>query len=88
MKNKEGDLKVWWIPQLPMNAFYKPVANIEQAKLLLETLAEYDIFQYENNVKGDYCNTGGLVVFEGGEWNDWHSEYGDDIDEIMRGNDD
>ncbi len=42
---KEGDLRVWWIPQVPMKAFRQPVANVEQAILLLNTLAEYDNFQ-------------------------------------------
>lgn len=65
-------LRVWWIPQVPMKAFYVPVENLVEAKLLLDTLANYDLFQYENRVKPDYCNAGGLHVFEDGEWIDWH----------------
>lgn len=81
---KEGDLRVWWIPQVPMKAFRQPVANVEQAILLLNTLAEYDNFQFENNVKGDYCNVGGLEIFEDGEWCEWCSEDGDNIDYVIR----
>lgn len=77
----EGALRVWWIPQLPMKAFHRDVADLAQAKLLLETLADYDAFQFENNVKGDYCNVGGLQLFECGEWSDWYDPItGDDFD--------
>lgn len=80
--NKEGDLKVWWIPQVPMNQFEVHVKSPEQAILILDTLADYDKFQLDNNIKPDYCNAGGLSVFEDGEWSDWyHPETGEDIDE-------
>jgi hypothetical protein len=79
--------RVWWIPQVPMKAFYVPVRTLEQAKLLLDTLAQYDKFQLDHNVKGFYCNTGGLQVLEmledGPAWVDWHDpETGDDIDQF------
>ena len=79
---QEGDLRIWWIPQIPMKPFEWPVADLTQAKLLLDVLAEYDLFQYENKIKPDYYNTGGLQVFEDSEWLDWrHPETGDDLDE-------
>lgn len=79
---KDGDLRVWWVPQVPMKAFYVPVESPQEATKLLETLARYDLFQYNNNVKPDYANAGGLEVFEGGEWVEWyHPETGEDIDE-------
>ena len=77
----EGDLQVWWIPQVPMPLFTVPVATPSEAKKLLAVLADYDKFQFENRVKPDYCNAGGLNVFEDGEWCDWQDpETGDDID--------
>lgn len=80
----EGALRVWWIPQIPMKGFKRDVADLTQAKLLLETLADYDAFQFENKVKGDYCNAGGLEVFEDGEWSDWYDpDTGDDIRDWM-----
>ena len=45
------------------------------------------LFQLQNNVKPDYCNTGGLQIFDEseGEWNDWYLEteddFFDDVDE-------
>lgn len=75
-------LRIWWIPQVPMEPFRVEVESPEEAKKLLNILADYDIFQFENNVKPDYCNAGGLEVFEDGEWTDWYSEDGEDINDI------
>jgi hypothetical protein len=76
-------LKVWWIPQVPMNSFDVEVSNLREARLLLNTLANYDIFQYKNNIKPDYCNVGGLMVFEDGDWCDWYdNDTGDGFDDL------
>ena len=80
MNYKNGDLRIWWIPQVPMNGFRVSVSNIREAKLILNTLALYDIFQLENNIKPDYCNVGGLEVYEDGEWLEWEDDIGDNID--------
>ena len=78
----EGDLKVWWVPQLPMKAFEVSVPDLRSAALLLDTLADYDRFQFENNIKPDYCNAGGLMVSEDGDWFEWYSEDGYSFDEV------
>jgi hypothetical protein len=75
-------LRVYWIPQVPGEAFYVDVANLVEAKLLLDTLANYDIFQFDNRIKGDYCNAGGLEVWEDEEWCEWwDEESGKEIDD-------
>lgn len=83
MSNK-GDLRVWWIPQVPGKPFRVPVTSPAEAKKLILVLAEYDAFQFNNNIKPDYCNAGGLECFSqdgDGEWWDWYDEAtGDDID--------
>ena len=79
----EGDLRVWWIPQVPMEAFYVPIKNIDEAKLLIHTLADYDIFQFKNNIKPDYSNTGGLQKYNGTEWEEYEDDDERSIDEIM-----
>jgi len=79
---KEGDLKVWWIPQIPGKPFEYPVKTIVEAKKLLDVLAQYDLFQFHHKIKPDYSNAGGLQVFEDGEWIDWSNEDGYDIDEV------
>lgn len=78
----EGALKIWWIPQVPGEAFEVEVGSLEQADLLLTTLARYDAFQFDHNIKPDYCNAGGLLCFEGGEWSEWWDENGYDFDEV------
>jgi hypothetical protein len=79
---EKGELRVWWIPQIPMDSFYVKVESIKEAKKMLDVLARYDIFQFDNNVKGDYSNVGGIQEFDGTEWLDWESPEGESIDEV------
>jgi len=80
----KGTLRVWWIPQVPMNSFYVYVKTIKEAKLIIQVLADYDTFQFENKVKPDYSNVGGLQVYDGEEWIDWLcEECDDDIDDCV-----
>ena len=67
---KEGDLRVWWIPQVPMEPFWVDVESLKEGFKLCDVLGKYDMFQYENKVKPDYSNAGGVVRFEDGEWCD------------------
>ena len=79
---KEGNLQVWWIPQIPMKAFEVPVSSVTEGAKILNVLADYDLFQLNNNIKPDFSNTGGLNIFEGGEWVTWyHPDTGGDINE-------
>lgn len=87
-----GDLRVWWIPQVPMAAFRVHVDDIAQAKLIIKALAEYDLFQLEHHVKPDYFSVGGLEVYVAdidGEntpgWEEWEDEDGKDIDHTGEG---
>lgn len=74
--------RVWWIPQLGVKAFCVPVDTISEGVKLLQVLADYDKFQLDNRVKGDYCNTGGIQMFDEsddtdtpqGSWVDWCDE--------------
>ncbi len=79
-------LRVWHIPQVPMKAFYVDVSSIEEAWKILNILWDYDIFQYENKVKPDYCNVSGLQYYdeEEKEWLDWYDEDDYDITEHFR----
>lgn len=85
---KIGDLRVWHIPQVPGNAFHVPVTSPEEAKKVIDLLANYDLFQLESRIKPDFCNVAGLEVYETdsgyGEpgWCEWcDPETGVDIDE-------
>lgn len=83
-----GSLRVWWIPQVPMPAFHVPVVSVSEARLILKTLAEYDLFQLAHKVKPDFCNAGGLQIYEDcgegvPEWCEWYDpETGDDINSV------
>jgi hypothetical protein len=92
--NKVGDLRVWWIPQVPMHSFEVDVSSVKEGAKILKVLADYDKFQFENNVKPDYCNAGGLDRWcsnSDGEgtpgWEGWYDEETgeDDIQEYLEG---
>ena len=76
--NKPGDLRVWWVPQVPGMAFHVPVKDVAEGVKIMDTLANYDLFQFKNNIKPDYCNAGGLDIYEEGEagmeWVSWYDE--------------
>ena len=83
-----GDLRVWHIPQVPMKPFHVPVQSPDEAVKVMQILADYDIFQFENRIKPDYCNASGLEVYEadGGDgkpgWCEWADpETGEEIDD-------
>ncbi len=70
-----AEIRVWWIPQVPMKAFYATVKTISEGKRLLDTLANYDAFQLENNIKPEYSNAGGLQIKNAeGEWEEYEVE--------------
>lgn len=74
-------MRVWWIPQAGVDAvFYVPVKTVEEAKKVMDMLAAYDCFQYNHKIKPDYCNAGGLQIFDEEEqdWNDWCFDDGED----------
>lgn len=83
--------RVWHIPQIPMKSFNVEVESVEEGVRLMDTLANYDAFQYENNIKPDYCNMNGLQMWDeslteedmrdmdlSDKWVDW---YNDDYDD-------
>ena len=77
-------MRVWHIPQVPMDPFSVPVSSVDDAIRIMNLLANYDIFQFENNIKPDYCNMSGLEVLEGDEWLEWENEDGLTIGDVIR----
>jgi hypothetical protein len=65
---KEGDVRVFWFPQVPCAAFHVNVPTLADALRMLDTLGDYDLFLEANRIRGDYSNAGGIEVFEDGEW--------------------
>ena len=75
--------KVWHIPQVPCKAFEVEVATPEEGWKLCETLAYYDLFQLENNIKPDFCNASGVqYLSEEGEWYDLEEDEDDWREEL------
>lgn len=71
--------RVWWIPQVPGKSFRsEEVTSFAAARAIDVTLGRYDIFQYENNIKPDFANAGGIEIWDEIE-NSWvtvdESEY-------------
>jgi len=79
----EGDLQVWHIPQVPGKPFHIDVDTPEEAYRIMNILADYDMFQFENSIKPDYSNASGLDMLEDGEWVTWYDEDGFDLNEYM-----
>lgn len=79
--------RVWHIPQVPMKAFYvEGIQSPDEGKMVIDLLASYDLFQYENNIKPDYSNASGLEVLRDDKWVDWEDEDGYQIDDYVMDN--
>jgi len=81
MTDKEGQLRVWHIANPPNDGFHRTVSSVEEAKTILNLLADYD------NHLGDhlvFSNAQGLEVFAQGEWVEWHDEEDNDISYLLR----
>lgn len=59
-----GNLRVWHIPQIPGKPFHVRIDSLEEGGRILDILAHYDIFQYENKIKPDYSNDSGIERYE------------------------
>lgn len=84
--HKTGDLRIWWIPQIPGAPFMLNVKDAEEGVMLMAILAKYDLFQFHRLIKPDYYDIGGFEIFEDDEWTEWYSEDGEDINEWLQNN--
>lgn len=75
-------LKIWWIPNPDHGAdpFEREVSSIEEAILLLNFIADYDLYLGDNLISS---NIGGLMEFVDGEWLEYESPQGYSIDDFM-----
>ena len=81
--NKTGELRIWWVRNVPNHAEYYAADNLTEAVEVYEQLILADLFDdVESNV-------GGLQVYVGEQeyetddgWEEWESEdYWDGFDE-------
>jgi len=76
---KEGNLRVWWIKNVPGKAKHFCVLNIKEAKIKIKQLADNDL-KADSNV---ITNAGGLEIFENDKWVEWYDDEGNDICQIV-----
>lgn len=71
--------KVWYVPQLPMKAFEVEVDDLKTANTVLNAIYDLSLFEYENRIKPDYADLGGIAVWneEDSEWEDVEEELTD-----------
>ena len=63
------EFRVQHIPQVPMKPFTVDCKDLAEAKKIVDVLAEYDLFQFDNNIKPDYSNVSWIESCEAdGEW--------------------
>lgn len=75
-----SNLKIWWIPNPPRELFEVEVKDIDEAILILNTLADYDLYLGDDLIS---CNAGGLQEFVEGEWIKYESPQGYTIDDFL-----
>jgi hypothetical protein len=66
--------RIWHKSQIPGKSFKLTVQSPEEGQEILDILADYDLFQFENNIKPDYSNASGIECFENGEWIDYYDD--------------
>lgn len=82
-------LRVWWISQVGTKPFYIPIDSIKEGKKIMDVLSYFDCFQYNQRIRTDYCNAGGIEMFdeETNEWVDWvyetEEDYYEDVNDYI-----
>lgn len=83
-------LRVWHMPQVPAredaDIFRVDVKTVDEAALILNTLWNYDNFQFERKIKPDFSNASGLEYWneDNKEWQEYYDEFGNDICQIIK----
>ena len=75
-------LQVRHIPQVPGQGITIPVDTVANGVLILNALADYDLYLLENEIREDYSNAQFLEMFDptdkidspDGSWVDWFPE--------------
>jgi hypothetical protein len=69
-----------------MEPSHFPVPDVASARLLVNVLARYDLFQLQHNIKPDYSNAGGAEwrhpELTEGEWYEFDPENPDECEEV------
>lgn len=69
--------RVWYVPQVPMKAFVFDTDDLDVATIVLDVVQSFSLFEYDNRVKPDYCDAGGIA-----EWDEENQDWFDlDVEE-------
>lgn len=63
--------------------YYKEVSSPEEAKNIIDAIADFLLFAVDNDIFPDHCSFAGLEYFdeEENDWYDWYDDDGYDFDE-------
>lgn len=80
-------MRVYFIPEIanPQNIFCKEVSSVEEARIVLDTLADFNLFEIEQKIVPDIAgNMSGLQVWNENEqeWEEWEDEEGNNIKDL------
>ena len=71
----EGDLEMWFIPDIPGKEFRWKVDSGAEAEKLIEVLAAYNRYLHRRGLMDDYeADASGVEIFEDGEWTEFYGE--------------
>lgn len=75
---EDSTLRVWWNSNGETTYYY--ITDIKQAQTIRNVLAIREL-----DDESIAFNASGVEVFEDGEWNEWYSDEGLDVDEYFEG---
>jgi hypothetical protein len=73
-----GQLRVWWVRNIPGEAKFYPVATVEEAKATVKRLTLQDLAD-----PTVHSNTYGVEEYEDGDWHEYYDSEGRNIDDLM-----
>lgn len=88
-KPVEGDIQIWYIPQIPGKPYTVNVLSrdLGEAYRILDAIIGLSIFEFENKVKPDYADAAGICRWESdgdGGFN-WYEVDEEEIEEATSG---
>ncbi len=76
-------IRVWHVAQVPGKHFHVDVDDLNEAVKVRDALAEYDLFQFRNKIRGDFTNASGIEYFDPRDGGEWVEVDEDDIDDLL-----
>lgn len=81
---KDLKLRIAHYPQVPCEPYIVNTDNIGEALKIKDVLCYYDIFQYENKIKPDYCNVSIIQGYDE-QYKEWYDLDDYEIEELIEG---